>query len=208
MPGRVTHHLDPAYGGYRPAICSFFQSYGAERLPCAGRADVAIKGAAIMPCKSWLVAPATLGLTLAVGIWGAAQEPKDLPPTPPAEQPKRTGEAIGNAVDTVVESIKRGARATSETLREQYQRAQVTVREMGVQARIYSRLHWDKNLETSRIDLEFKDGTATLRGTVTSPHARAKAIELARDTVGVDRVDDQMTIEPISPAAPAEKTKS
>lgn len=161
-----------------------------------------------MPRKSWLIAPATLGLTLAVGTWGAAQDPKDLPPTPPAEQPKRTGETVGNAVDDVVESIKRGARATSETLREQYQRAQVMVRDMGVQTRVYSRLHWDKNLEGSRIDLEFKGGTATLRGTVTNPRARAKAIELARDTVGVDRVEDQMTIEPTSPAAPVEKTRS
>ena len=82
---------------------------------------------------------------------------------------------------------------------------------MGVQSRVYSRLHWDKDLNDAKIDLEFKDGTATLRGTVKTVKAKAKAVELARDTVGVDRVVDQLTIEPDPPgdrADPADKTKT
>ena len=39
-----------------------------------------------------------------------------------------------------------------------------------------------------------------LRGTVKTLRAKAKAIELARDTVGVERVDDHTTIEPASAA--------
>jgi len=161
--------------------------------------------------KSWVIVPAALGLAFAVGTWGAAQEPKDLPPTPPPQQPRGTGEAIGDTVDNVVQSIKRGARATTETLQEQYQRARTTVHDMGVQSRVYSRLHWDKDLYDAKIDIEFKEGTAILRGTVRTLQAKAKAIELARDTVGVDRVDDHLTIEPASPAdAPAsvDKTKT
>jgi len=153
-----------------------------------------------MRWKPWAIVPAALGLTLAVGAWGAADEPKDLPPTPPAQQPKSTGEAIGEKVDNVVQSIKRGARATTETLQEQYQKARTSVHNMNVQARVYSRLHWDKDLNDARIDLEVRDGTAVLRGTVKTLQAKAKAIELARETVGVDRVDDHLTLEPASPA--------
>jgi hypothetical protein len=149
------------------------------------------------------IVPTALCLTF--GAWayghGAADEPKDLPPTPPAQQPKGTGEAIGDTVDNVVQSIKRGARTTAETVQEQYHKAKASVHDMGVQARVYSRLHWDKELADSKIDLEFKDGTASLRGTVKSLLARTKAVDLARDTIGVDRVEDHLTIEPATPAA-------
>src|SRR5947209_6522035 len=107
-----------------------------------------------MPRKSWAMLPVALGLALTAGTWGAADEPKDPPPAPPAQQPKNTGEKIGETVDNVVQSIKRGARTTSETLQEQFQRARASVHNMNVQARVYSRLHWDKDLNDARIDLE------------------------------------------------------
>ena len=154
-----------------------------------------------MPRQFWSIVPATLILALATGTGtgGIAQEPNDRPPTPPAQQSKGTGEAVGGAVDGVVESIKRGAKSTTETLQEQYQRAKSSVHGMTVQARAYGRLHWDKDLNDAKLDLEMKDGTAILRGTVKSLQARAKAIALARDTVGVDRVDDHLTIESADP---------
>jgi len=158
-----------------------------------------------------VIVPATLGLALAAGAWVAAQEPKDLPPAPPPQQPRGVGETIGETVDGVVQGVKRGARETSETLQGQYQRARTSVHEMGVQARVYSRLHWDKDLNDSKLDLEFKDGTATLRGSVKTLRAKAKAVELTRDTVGVERVDEHLTIEPDSPGdqgGPAGKTKT
>lgn len=73
---------------------------------------------------------------------------------------------------------------------------------MGVHARVYSRLHWDKDLSDSRIELEVKDGTAILRGPVKSLEAKAKALLLARDTIGIDRVDDHLTIDPSATAEP------
>jgi hypothetical protein len=161
-----------------------------------------------MPRKSWAIIPAALGLSLAAGTWGTADEPKDLPPTPPAQQPKSTGEAIGEKVENVVESIKRGARTTTETLQEQYQRAKNSVHDMSVQARAYSRLHWDKDLNDAKIDLEVKDGTAILRGAVKTLPAKLKAIALARDTVGVDRVDDHLTVEPVATEEPGRPAKT
>jgi len=115
---------------------------------------------------------------------------------------------IGGTVDTVVEGIKRGARATTETIQEQYQKARTTVHNMGVQARVYSRMHWDKDLYDDKIDVEVKEETAILRGAVKSPRAKVKAVELARDTVGIERVDDYLTIEVVTPAeTPREKIK-
>jgi osmotically-inducible protein OsmY len=128
-----------------------------------------------------------------------------------AQQSKGAGETISEKVGDVVEGIKRGARATSESVQAEYQKARASVHDMGVHARVYSRLHWDKELYNSKLELEFKEGTVTLHGAVKSLVAKAKATELARDTVGVDRVDDHLTIEPASPVVeprPAAKTKS
>jgi len=133
----------------------------------------------------------TLGLTLAawtpVGLTQDAQ--------PPAQE--GVGKKVGERVDEVVKSIKRGARSASETLREQFARTQASIHSMGVEGRIYGRLHWDKALNGSKIDLSVdKDGVATLRGNVPAITAKAKAVELARDTVGVVRVKDELTVVP------------
>jgi hypothetical protein len=145
--------------------------------------------------KFWVTIPAAIGLALTVGTRGIAQEPKDLPPTPPLQQPKGTTDSIGNTVDGVVQGIKRGAIATSETLQEQYQRARNSVHDMSVQARVYSRLHWDKDLANEKIDVELKGGIAILHGSVKTIRAKAKAIELAQDTVGVERVDEHLKVD-------------
>ena len=162
-----------------------------------------------MSWKYGVMVTAVLGLTLAVGTWGSAEPPKDRPATLLAQQPK-TGETLSEKVEDAVEGIKRSA-TTSESLQEQYQKIRASVHDMGVQTRVYSRLHWDKDLNNSKLELEFKEGTVTLHGTVKSLVAKAKAAELARDTVGVDRVDDHLTIEPASPVVeprPAVKSKS
>jgi osmotically-inducible protein OsmY len=71
---------------------------------------------------------------------------------------------------------------------------------MGVEARVYGRLHWDKALYDAKIDLEArKDGVLTLRGTVPDAAARAKAVALARETVGVTEVIDQLTLGTTTP---------
>jgi osmotically-inducible protein OsmY len=152
-----------------------------------------------MPRRLWVIVPAALGLALAIGTWVGADEPKVVPL---AQQSKDSAQGIGGAVDDVVKGVKRGARATTDTVSEQFQKIKTSVHDMGVHARVYSRLHWDKNLHNCRIEIEVKDATAILQGSVQSPQAKVRAEELARDTLGVDRVDDRLTIEPATTEAP------
>ena len=49
-------------------------------------------------------------------------------------------------------------------------------------------------LKGSDINVDVKDGVVTLKGTVKSEAGRAKAVALAKDTDGVKRVVDQLTI--------------
>jgi osmotically-inducible protein OsmY len=77
---------------------------------------------------------------------------------------------------------------------------------MGVHSRVYSRLHWDKSLNAARIEVHMlHDGVVLLRGTVPDAAAKAHAIALARDTLDVTGVVDEL--ETVVPApAPAART--
>ncbi len=125
---------------------------------------------------------ATAALNLAA--WSAlAQDPTPVNPLPVA-QPKGIGERIGEAADRAGKTIRQGVRDTTDS-----------VHAMGVQSRLYSRLHWDKALNDASLDLEVtREGVAILRGAVADARARSRAVELARETVGVGSVVDQLTI--------------
>ena len=70
---------------------------------------------------------------------------------------------------------------------------------MSLHGRVYARLHWDKGLAGTNIETEVSEhGLTTLRGTVPDSKAKAKALQLANDTVGVTQVVDALTIGPAS----------
>jgi osmotically-inducible protein OsmY len=72
--------------------------------------------------------------------------------------------------------------------------ARAKVDELGTEGRVYGRLRWDKALAGSTLDVQAAGSTITLIGTVPNQSAREKAITLARDTVGVTNVVDQLSL--------------
>jgi hyperosmotically inducible periplasmic protein len=113
----------------------------------------------------------------------------------PAWTQEKPGPTIGDRVDRALGQIRQEAHSVAGKLREEFERARVAVDNMGVQARIYARLHWDKALVNATVSAEVqKGGIATLRGTVPTAAAKAKAKQLAADTVGVERVVDELKV--------------
>lgn len=99
---------------------------------------------------------------------------------------QRTGEALDNAG----RNIRRGVQNA-------FPRARMAVHEQQVVSRVYSRLHWDKALVGSALDVEvFADGTTVLRGAVPDEATRKRASGLTRDTVGVTKVVDELVVAP------------
>ena len=97
---------------------------------------------------------------------------------------------IGQRVDEALERL-------GDNLREGWGEARGAVNRMGLRARVYSRVRWDKALEHETIEIDVQASDAVvLRGSVRSETAKRKAIELARDTVGVARVVDELTVAP------------
>jgi len=145
-----------------------------------------------MSLKQWNLAVPLVGFTLAASACLAQTPPKNDAP-PPAEKP--VGERVGEKVDGAVQSIKKGVSSAGEAIRDQYEKARTSVHNMSVGARVYGRLHWDKALVNDKVEVDVqKGGVAVLTGTVGDAKARAKAVELTSDTVGVTKVVDQLSI--------------
>ena len=90
-------------------------------------------------------------------------------------------------------------------MRDGFARTRESVQAMGLVPRVYGRLHWDKTLNSCALFVKAEGGSVTVRGTVPDEAAKAKAISLVKDTVGVTRVVVQLTV--TSPSAEPTSTK-
>ncbi len=110
------------------------------------------------------------------------------------------GLPVATAPAQIGQRIDRALERVGEGLREGWDEARGAVNRMGLQARVYSRVHWDRELHDSAIEIDSRSpDIVVLRGTVPDEAAKRKAVELARDTVGVASVIDELAIAP--PAA-------
>ena len=141
----------------------------------------------------WIIpAVAVAGLT-----WGYASLAQD----------PGTGKKVGEKVDEAIQNIKGGLRKAGEAAKEQFAKAKLAVNNMGVESRVYGRLHWDKSLNDATIELSAtEDGVMTLDGTVADDKAKTKAVELANATVGVTKVIDRLATRPATKTTKTTKT--
>ena len=115
-----------------------------------------------------------------------AQPPQPEPPAPPTEQ--GVGERIGESVD-------RGLNTLGKRIRRGWAEIRQSVDELGVQGRVYGRLHWDKSLANVTIDISVQnENVVTLSGSVPDEASHGTAVRLAQDTVGVHQVVDHLTV--------------
>lgn len=97
------------------------------------------------------------------------------------------GERLGARLD---EGINR----LGEEIQESWESLKKTVDQMGVQGRVYSRLRWDKQFTGTKFDVDVENDTVTLRGIVASNEAKQKAMQIASNTIGVFRVQNELTV--------------
>jgi hypothetical protein len=112
---------------------------------------------------------------------------------PPAQK-ESLGEKAQEQLDAAGRSIKKSLKSASDAVKEQYHRARESVHGLGEHGRVYARLHWDKHLQGAKIEIHVKGSVATLAGTVANAKAKAKALELTQDTVGITEVVDHLTV--------------
>lgn len=150
------------------------------------------------------VAMAT-GLMLAAGgAWAVAQQapgPVERAGEKIDEAGRQAGRKLDEAGRNIRKGLEKGLDSARGAVRETFAQTRDRVHEMNVESRVYGRLHWDKMLVNSNLELTVEaPGIVTLRGTVPSKEARHRAAQLATDTVGVERVIDQLAVGTIPPA--------
>jgi hypothetical protein len=74
-------------------------------------------------------------------------------------------------------------------------RVQETMSEAALTAKIKAKMSLDDSVRARSIDVSTRDSVVTLRGAVPSPAAKARAMELARETAGVTAVLDHLVID-------------
>jgi hyperosmotically inducible protein len=100
-------------------------------------------------------------------------------------------------------AVKRGFQTAGQAVSGGFQKTRTSVHNMEVVSRVYSRLHWDKALTTSTLELEVQaGGIAIVTGVVPDEAAKAKALALTAETVGVIQVVDQIAVGGLNRPAP------
>jgi hyperosmotically inducible protein len=159
--------------------------------------------------KTYRVVAMTL-LSILVAFWsmvGRAQQETPQEPqqegvaTKAAEKIDDVGRAIKKGILNAEETVRDGLNKTGDTVREGFAKTRDSVQGMGILSRVYGRVHWDKALHSSSILVKAEGGSITIRGMVPDEATKAKAIDLVKDTVGVTRVIDQLSVLPSSAAA-------
>lgn len=104
-------------------------------------------------------------------------------------------ERAGQKIDDVGRGVTKEVRTVGEALRKRFELVRTDVHRMGTHPRVYARIHWDRALHGSRIEVHMlRGGAVLLRGTVPDLEAKRRAVALASDTVDVTSVIDELTV--------------
>jgi osmotically-inducible protein OsmY len=111
--------------------------------------------------------------------------------------------AVGLGLGALVPSLASPRSAAAETETAVVPAGvEVVINDEGIVAAIKAKLEQKKMLKTAQITVSSVNGYVTLVGLVNNVFARDEAIEAARSTPGVLRIDDQLRLDIASPAAP------
>ena len=139
---------------------------------------------------------ASIALMLAWAIPVQAQQ------GPVGQGLNEAGRAVKRGLQTTGKAVSGGLQTAGQAVSGGFQKTRNTVHNMEVVSRVYSRLHWDKGLAGTNIEIEIQaGGVAILTGVVTSEETKTKALAITSDTVGVNQVVDRLTV--VTPTRPA-----
>jgi osmotically-inducible protein OsmY len=112
------------------------------------------------------------------------------------EKTKEGAEKTKNGAEKAIDKTKDGAKVVGEKTKD----GAVKVGDEVTDAYLISKLHTDfvneTTLKGSDINVDSDDHVVTLKGTVMSEAGRTRAVQIAKNTKGVKRVVDHLTIGP------------
>ena len=127
-----------------------------------------------------------VGLALIGGGWwyysrGGKQDPIEGFETAVKYQSRKAAKAVEKGVNDGVKEAREGLTSAGERISEE-------VGDATLLATIKAKLVREQSLDGFQINVDVEHGAVSLKGTVSTPDARALAIKLARETKGVKSV--------------------
>ncbi len=140
---------------------------------------------------------AILGFVAGVFTWsfaGGGQQHR-------AEDPNKiVGAEAEGAVGTFDRSLRmlnQGVQDTTSSVRDRISNVRNSAHNISLGARVKDRLGRVKSIDDDRIEVEITDqGTVVLNGQVPDADTKETAVQVARDTDGVLRVEDHLSVPP------------
>jgi BON domain-containing protein len=124
--------------------------------------------------------------------WGGGRS-QTTTTEPAARQDSAVG-TRGDSVDTARERARAAGAQIGEKVAVGAQKAGETLENAGLTAKVKSKIALDDTLDGSRIQVTTDDTRVTLKGTVINEAQHRRALDLARETEGVARVVDQLSV--------------
>jgi osmotically-inducible protein OsmY len=108
---------------------------------------------------------------------------------------KRDTERLACVGRRIVQKAEAMSQDTNDRLHTGWQSFRANLDETGLDARVSTRLRWDKTLEDTPIEVfAVPDNGVELKGSVANLEQRRRAVALAESTVGVERVVDSLAV--------------
>jgi hyperosmotically inducible protein len=108
---------------------------------------------------------------------------------------EKTKEGAAN----VGEKTKEGAKKVGEKTKEGLSKTGEVITDAWITSRVHSKFLGEDLLKDSDINVDTNNHVVTLRGTVMSPAAKARAVAEAKEVEGVHNVVDRLTVGPKKP---------
>jgi osmotically-inducible protein OsmY len=112
------------------------------------------------------------------------------------QKTKEVGEKTKDGAVKVGEKTKEGAGKVVDKTKEGLSKTGEVITDGWITTRVHSRFVGEDSLKDSDINVDTSNHVVTLKGTVMSAAGRARAAAIAKDTEGVRRVVNQLTIGP------------
>ena len=112
---------------------------------------------------------------------------------------EKVGEKTKDGAEKVGEKTKDGAEKVGKETKEVLSKTGEVITDSWIVSRVHSKFVGEDLLKDSSIDVDSKDHVVTLKGTVISAAAKARAVAEAKEVEGVKSVVDHLTVGPKKP---------
>ena len=87
------------------------------------------------------------------------------------------GAKVGEKLSEAGQAVRNEARKVTDAVSKEFDKVRSDVGKLGIHHRVYTRIHWDKSLHGSKIEVHlFKGGVVLLRGIVPNTEAKKRRL--------------------------------